>query len=91
MQRPEDHVQQLAEYIKKNIAKGYTPESLKFSLMSQGYSRISVEKAIETANSQLAQTAPLMKEKPQIIYRTIPETEIQEEPGFFKRLFRKFF
>ena len=90
MYRPEDYTQQLAEYVKRNIAKGYTLDSLKFSLMSQGYSRVSVEKAIELANEQLAYQAPILKEKPQIIYRTIPPTEIREE-GFFKKLFRKFF
>ena len=90
MYRPEDYTQQLANYLKRNLAKGYTLDSLKFSLMSQGYSRVSVEKAIEIANEQLAATAPIMKEKPQIIYRTIPPTEISEE-GFFKKLFRKWF
>lgn len=90
MYRPEDHIQQIADYVKKNLSKGYTLDSLKFSLMSQGYSRISVEKAIEVANQQLAQQAPILKEKPQITYRTIPETNIQEE-GFFKKLFRRFF
>ncbi|MBS3079374.1 hypothetical protein J4218_04590, partial [Candidatus Pacearchaeota archaeon] len=81
-----------AEYVKRNIAKGYTLDSLKFSLMSQGYSRVSVEKAIDLANEQLAYKAPIMKEKPQISYRTFPVTQIEEEkPGFFKKLFRKFF
>lgn len=89
MYKPEDHVQQLADYFKKNLSKGYTLDSLKFSLLNQGYSRISVNKAIELANQQLAAVAPPMKEKPQIIYRAIPDME--EEPGFFKRLWMKLF
>jgi hypothetical protein len=90
MYRPEDHIHQLAEYIKKNISKGYTLESLRFSLVTQGYSRISVEKAIDLAHKELADAAPIMKEKPQISYRQIT-TEIEEEPGFFKKVFRKLF
>ena len=33
-------IEQLADYIKKNIVKGYNQDTLKYSLMSQGYSRI---------------------------------------------------
>jgi len=88
MPETKNYVQQLADYLKKNISKGYTTESLKFSLMNQGYSRVSVENAIELANIQLAAKAPLIKEKPQITYRTIPEIE---KPGFFKRLWRRLF
>lgn len=84
-----DHVQQLADYLKKNLSKGYTIDSLKFSLINQGYSRISIAKAIELSNQQLAETAPIMKEKPQIIYKSYPE--IEEKPGFFKRIFMKLF
>lgn len=87
MYRPEDYTQQLADYFKRNLAKGYTLDSLKFSLMSQGYSRVSVEKAIEIANQQLAEKAPILKEKPQITYRTIPETYLEsEKKGFFKKV-----
>lgn len=90
MYRPQDHVQQIADYIKKNLRKGYTLDSLKFSLMNQGYSRISIDKAIEVLHEQLAKEAPIMKEKPQISYKMIPEPSYQE-PGFFKRMIRKIF
>jgi len=73
MYQPKDHIQQLAEYIKKNLAKGYTMDALRFSLIKQGYSRISVEKAIELANNQLAASAPEMKEKPKITYTLLDE------------------
>lgn len=88
MYKPQDHIQQLADHIKKNLSKGYTIESLKFSLMNQGYSRISVQKAIDLANLQLASQVPVMKEKPQITYTAIPESPRQ---GFFKRIFGKLF
>ena len=90
MYKPKNYIQQLADYIKKNLSKGYTLDSLRFSLMNQGYSRISVEKAVELANKQLAATAPVMKEKPQITYKIIPEIEKPKESvkkPFWKRIF----
>jgi len=81
---PQNHIQQLADYIEKNLSKGYTPDSLKFSLINQGYSKISVEKAIEKVNKKLAEKIPPIKEKPQISYRIITsdnkKTEIIEVP-----------
>ena len=74
-----DPVQQLADYFKKNLSKGYTPDSLKYSLMSQGYSKISVEKALSLANKQLASLAPKMREKPQITYRFIKGGQVNQQ------------
>lgn len=89
MERPKDYIQQLADYIRKNLLKGYTLESLRFSLIGQGYSRISVDNAIELANKQLAANAPLMIEKPQITYRLIPEIPSGTKKffEFLKKLF----
>lgn len=94
MYQPRDHIQQLADYIKRNLAKGYTMDALRFSLIKQGYSRISVEKAIGLANQQLAAAAPEMKEKPKITYILLDENNnpiknFQIEPkknGFWKRI-----
>ena len=77
------HLEQLSEYLKKNLKKGYTTDSLKFSLIRQGYTRISIEKAIELANKQLSGEVPLMKEKPEIIYKIEPEIE---NKNFFRKL-----
>ncbi len=75
-------IQQLADYIKRNLRKGYTLDSLRFSLISQGYTKISVENAIQLANKQMAQEIPAIKEKPTITYRAIEEKPpiTQEEP-----------
>lgn len=86
MYEPKNYVQQLADYIKKNLAKGYTIDSLRFSLKEQGYSRISIENAIELANKQLAAEAPPMKEKPQIIYKVVEPAEPVKK-SFWKWLF----
>ena len=91
--RSKDYIQQLANYIKKNLSKGYTSDSLKFSLMSQGYSRLSVENAIKLAIEQMAADVPPMKEKPQITYKVITDDHTytyEKKRGFFKKIIDKF-
>jgi SOS response regulatory protein OraA/RecX len=89
MPNPVNQNQQLADHIKRNLAKGYTADSLKYSLMSQGYSRTCVEKALELANKQLAESAPKMVEKPVIKYEVINDDEMaarvaaNNKKGFF--------
>lgn len=84
MPRENDYIQQLANYIKKNVSKGYTPESLRWALINQGYSRTSVERAIELANEQLAKQAPKMIEKPVIkIEKTPMYTKLPTEGKSF--------
>ena len=93
MEQRKTAIEQLTEYIKNNLVKGYNQDTLRFSLISQGYSKISVEKALENANKQIAETVPEMKEKPQIIYRqVIDRTQPMEisqpkRKGFFKNIF----
>jgi len=79
----------LADYIKKNLKKGYTVESLRWALINQGYSRVAVEDAIQQANTELAASAPLLKEKPVINYEIIDEndTPIPIKKPWWKRLF----
>lgn len=79
MYKPADPIQQLADYIKKNLNKGYTLDSLRFSLITQGYSRISVENAIDKFNKELAKEIPPIKEKPQISHRIILSKEDRSE------------
>jgi len=99
MVNSESQNQKLADYIKKNISKGYTTDALKYSLIKQGYSRTSVEKAIDIANRQLAVQAPKMTEKPTVRFETIEDEEMaariaaqdQSESGPIKRFFKKIF
>ena len=89
--------EQLAEHIYKNLKKGYTEDSLRFSLINQGYTRITVDSSIDLANKKLAEDVPLMKERPEIVYKVVTEaTELIEEnknrvntnkKGFFSKLF----
>ena len=97
MQKPSTGVtNQLAGYIKKNLKKGYTLDSLRFSLINQGYSKISIENAIEIANKEIAEEIPPLKEKPEITYKVIADTHedlehvkvsLESKKSFFKRLF----
>ena len=85
----EDYKSKLVNYFKKNLIKGYTPDSLRFALMSQGYSRTAVETALEQANVELAKKAPVLKEKPKIRYEIIDEYDkpVQIKKPWWKRLF----
>ena len=85
----EEYKRKLINYFKRNLSKGYTSDSLKFALMSQGYSRAIVEAAIEQANKELAEKAPVLKEKPVIKYEIIDEYDkpITIHKPWWKRLF----
>ncbi len=93
---PKTQLRQLADYIKKNISKGYTLETLKYSLLSQGYGRTSIGRAVDLANKELAQTVPKMKEKPEITRKVYVNDEVisqtgsllaqQKSSGFFQKL-----
>ncbi len=79
----------IIEYLKKNLKKGYTLESLRWALIGQGYSRTSVERAIEELNKEMAKKAPVLKEKPVIKYEIIDEKDrpIKIKKSFWKRIF----
>ena len=84
-----DYKRRLIDYLKKNLTKGYTIDSLKFALINQGYSRSIIEMAIEKANKELAEKAPIIKEKPIIKYEIIDENDnpIKIKKSFWKQLF----
>jgi len=70
-------VDELVEYIKKNLKKGYTRESMKWALINQGYSKMEVEKALEKAQREMMQSAPVLKVKPEIKYEPIESRPIE--------------
>ena len=72
MYEPDNPITQLVEYIKENLEKGYNLDALRYSLINQGYSKISVERAIDRANKKIAEKIPPIKEKPRITYKVIP-------------------
>jgi hypothetical protein len=68
-----EYIDKLKLYIKKNLKKGYTQDSLKWALINQGYTRSIVERAIDEVNKELSETAPVLKSKPIIKYEIIDE------------------
>ncbi|MBI5803771.1 hypothetical protein HY450_00840 [Candidatus Pacearchaeota archaeon] len=79
-------IDDLVSYIKKNLKKGYTRESLIWALINQGYSKIEVERAMKRVELELAEEAPILKTKPEIEYKVIPEEE-KPKKRFWKRWF----
>jgi len=86
----ESYIRNLVSYIKKNLAKGYPTDSLKWALISQGYSRIEIDKAIRITNEELAKTLPILKEKPVIKIELEPISQASQETfSYLKSLWRK--
>ena len=79
----------IIDYLKKNLKKGYTIDSLKWALIGQGYSITSVERAIEEFNKELARKAPILKEEPVIKYEIIDEQDqpVKIKKSWWKRIF----
>lgn len=66
-----DYIGELSGYIKKNLKKGYTKDSLKYALINQGHSRMEVEKAMKRVEAELSEEAPVLKTTPTITYEVI--------------------
>lgn len=82
-------MEKMVEYLKKNLKKGYDINTLKFALISQGYSKVAVEKALIKVTQELVEKAPILKTKPVIKYEIIDEHDrpIRMRKSFLKRLF----
>ncbi|MFH1425662.1 MAG: hypothetical protein ABIG28_02970 [archaeon] len=73
---------EITEYLKRNLKKGYTRESLHFALLNQGYSKLTIEKAQKKVDEDLSHQAPLLKTKPTIKYEVV-EPQPEKKKGFF--------
>ena len=85
----ENYKRTLVDYIKKNLKKGYTEDSLRWALIRQSYSRILVENSLRQANKELAKKAPVLKEKPKIVYEIFDEENnpVKIKKSWWKRIF----
>jgi hypothetical protein len=82
--RDGDYIKRLADYIEKNLSKGYNADQLKIVLISQGYSRAAIDKGFRIVAARLPpKPAPAPKEQPKVEIQHEPE----KKPGFFARLF----
>ncbi|MSS74722.1 hypothetical protein EXS73_00705 [Candidatus Pacearchaeota archaeon] len=88
MKKKGDYLGDLSEYIRKNLKKGYTKESLKWALVNQGHSRMEVEKALKKTEDDLAREAPVLKTAPSITYDSEPVAELPvADKPFWKKWF----
>jgi SOS response regulatory protein OraA/RecX len=88
--RENNYKTRLVDYFKKNLSKGYSSDSLKFALISQGYSRTAVEKAIEQAHREFTEENKKFREKPKIKYEIFDEYDnpIIIKKSWWKKFFR---
>jgi len=93
--RDEDYIKETADYLKKNMDKGYSLESLKWALINQGKSRVVVDRAVDIINEEIKHQNEIkaLQSKPsqtQIIQTLDEGPELPEQPkkkGFFSRIF----
>ncbi len=86
MNKKENYMDSLSEYLMKNLKKGYTKESLKWALIKQGHSRLEVEKALALVDTSLAKQAPILKTKPEITMQVIePKGAVIQRKSFWQR------
>ncbi|MFH1503047.1 MAG: hypothetical protein ABIE36_00115 [Candidatus Diapherotrites archaeon] len=87
--RSEEYKSRLVDYFKKNLKKGYTGESLKWALINQGYSRTMIDSALERTQKELAEEAPILREKPTIKYEILDENDrpIPIKKPWWRRIF----
>jgi hypothetical protein len=87
--RSEEYKNKLTEYFKKNLRKGYTEESLRWALVNQGYSRTMIDSALDRTHKELAEEAPILKEKPVINYEVLDENDkpVDIKKPWWKRIF----
>lgn len=82
--REQLYLQKLADYIKRNISKGYTLDSLRWALVKQGKNRTEIERAVTLAQQQMAANAPKFQPTARVIIE-------KEEPKSVKKgIFAKF-
>jgi len=87
--RENERKRKIIEYLKKNVRKGYTTDALKYALLNQGYSRVELDFCIEQFQKEMAETAPILKEKPKITYQILDSDDnlITIKKPWWKRLF----
>jgi uncharacterized protein Smg (DUF494 family) len=86
----ENTADKITIYLKKNLKKGYTQESLRQALLTQGYSRSEIDKAIKKMDQSLAKQAPILQ-KSSTSSQQVDINNIQVEPEEKKPFWKKWF
>lgn len=86
-----NYMQNLIDYTKRNLNKGYAPDSLRWALINQGHSRIEVDKALAAAQGSIAKAVPASRMQPSQPQAPSNSVAIHIEPEskqpFWKRWF----
>ncbi|MBI2631923.1 hypothetical protein HYW75_02890 [Candidatus Pacearchaeota archaeon] len=87
IRKGKNYTSELTNYFKRNLKKGYTKESLRWALISQGHSKMEVEKALQLVEKEMASEAPILKTKPEIKVEIIePSNAVIEKKSWWKNL-----
>lgn len=80
-----DSLKGLIDYLQRNLKKGYKLDELKWALISQGHSRVSVDKAVKyVVDMQEAQKAKKIDTaKPEVLQMPV---QVEEEPSFWQKI-----
>jgi hypothetical protein len=82
------HLKKIVDYLRKNVNKGYTMDSLKWALINQGYAKSDVIRSVEMVTREMAQEAPKLSERPSIKYEVLGEDDQPvHRKSFWKRIF----
>ena len=85
------YIEQLVNYVKKNLKRGYTKESLKWALVRQGYSKLEIEKALTIAEKEMSKEVPILGANPsmkqEIVEPKIEDIKVEKKEPFWKRWF----
>jgi len=89
MKKDVNYLSNLSNYVKKNLDKGYTKESLKWALINQGHSKLEIEKAFKIAEAEMMKNAVSQQSsKPKISYEAAEIAPVQpEKQSFWKKFF----
>jgi hypothetical protein len=86
-------IRKILDYIQKNLDKGYKLEDLRWALISQGYSKFEVEKAMVIMKEKISKEKVLdltvneVREKEPEFISEEDFNVSEKKKGFFKRLF----
>lgn len=84
-----NYLQNLIDYAKRNIKKGYAIDSLRWALINQGHSRIEVDKALAAAQSEASREMVASRPKSELSPAPAVSIDVQPEPKqpFWKKFF----
>lgn len=87
-----NYMQNLVDYTKRNLKKGYSQDSLRWALINQGHSRIEVDKALSLAQTDISKeslSSTRSQPSQQSMPSSMPSIAVEPEPkqSFWKRWF----